>query len=586
MVASKRFAWIYRGQWWLGLFLAAAFVLLTSITAFAQIRNVTVELVAQTGDEDVTLHLRVPRGQTIDDVEIAQGDNSTSLTVEPDALPITQFILIDDGGEMVNYQAVIQSTVPRFWASGERETGLFFFDAILETLQPTDRAEQLDDFLSGYTATAGDPACLGTALDALLTRERDTDRSWRVLVITASDLSRQTNCASETLPDTVPAPVDIIAITTEVDASLQTLVDENGGSIYTANLRGIEQRTNEVSTSWGQPTFLVNGILPTDWDTTASFDLTVTLSNGTEETQTLTLRDYNVPQPAISTPTLSAPEPTAVMLETIPPDATATPVAAIINEPTSVPPVSTAPTSPRSNQGIAILLIVGAVLFVGGAVGLAVSLTRSRNPQPAQPPAPQNYYMELSSSTSTNEQPSSSDKAPTRIRERDILADNTDQTQIGDVKDDTYIMVTDTDEEDDAMLMTQVMTDDRFQKMVENSRLDDEVVGWMRIIIEGQVDIRDQPLTMRGAVIGRSQECDIQITDDRAISRKHVRLDVQSDRSVTISRLSATNRVVVGGVQVSNNHVLKPNDVIHLTDTTRMVFIAKESADENGAEDA
>ncbi|MEO1166695.1 MAG: FHA domain-containing protein [Chloroflexota bacterium] len=106
-----------------------------------------------------------------------------------------------------------------------------------------------------------------------------------------------------------------------------------------------------------------------------------------------------------------------------------------------------------------------------------------------------------------------------------------------------------------------------------------------------QVDIRDQPLTMRGAVIGRSQECDIQITDDRAISRKHARLDVQADRQVTISRLSATNKVVVGGVQVGNKHVLKPNDVIHLTDTTRMVFIAKESEEaqdsaENSTDDA
>ncbi|MEO1166610.1 MAG: hypothetical protein AAFV98_22725, partial [Chloroflexota bacterium] len=250
----------------------------------------------QADNGELTLHLRVPRGQTIDEVEVVQGDNTLDLAIEPDALPITQYILIDDGGEMVNYQAVIQSTIPRFWASGERETGVYFFDATLETLQPTDRAEQLDDFLSGYTATAGDPACLGTALDALLTQERDIDRSWRVLVITAGDLSRQTNCATETLPTSLPAPLDIIAITTEVDDALQTLVDENGGSIYTANLRGIEQRTNEVSTSWGQPTFLASGALPDGWDADATFELTVTLSNGTEETQTVALREYNLPQ--------------------------------------------------------------------------------------------------------------------------------------------------------------------------------------------------------------------------------------------------------------------------------------------------
>ncbi|MEO0597736.1 MAG: FHA domain-containing protein [Chloroflexota bacterium] len=547
----------------------------------------------QADNGELTLHLRVPRGQTIDEVEVVQGDTTLDLAIEPDALPITQYILIDDGGEMVNYQAVIQSTIPRFWASGERETGVYFFDATLETLQPTDRAEQLDDFLSGYTATAGDPACLGTALDALLTQERDIDRSWRVLVITAGDLSRQTNCATETLPTSLPAPLDIIAITTEVDDALQTLVDENGGSIYTANLRGIEQRTNEVSTSWGQPTFLASGTLPDGWDADATFEMIVTLSNGTEETQTVALREYNLPQVEVVVPATTVPEEPTVALETIPPDDTATPVAVTVADPTAVPIETPTPTTaPSSNQGIAILLIVGAVLFVGGAVGLAVSLTRSRNPQPAQAPVPQNYYMELSSNTATNQQSASTSKDPTRIRERGILADNSDQTQIGDVKGDTYVMIADDeDEDDDTMLMTQVLTDDRFQKMIENSRMDDEVVGWMRIMVEGQVDIRDQPLTMRGAVIGRSQECDIQITDDRAISRKHARLDVQVDRQVTISRLSATNKVVVGGVQVGNKHVLKPNDVIHLTDTTRMVFITKESEEaqdsaENSTDDA
>ncbi|MEL6406613.1 MAG: FHA domain-containing protein [Chloroflexota bacterium] len=593
MVASRRFTWLYCGRWWLGFFLATLFIISTSSITSAQIRNVTVELVTQADNGELTLHLRVPRGQTIDEVEVVQGDTTLDLAIEPDALPITQYILIDDGGEMVNYQAVIQSTIPRFWASGERETGVYFFDATLETLQPTDRAEQLDDFLSGYTATAGDPACLGTALDALLTQERDIDRSWRVLVITAGDLSRQTNCATETLPTSLPAPLDIIAITTEVDDALQTLVDENGGSIYTANLRGIEQRTNEVSTSWGQPTFLASGTLPDGWDADATFEMIVTLSNGTEETQTVALREYNLPQVEVVVPATTVPEEPTVALETIPPDDTATPVAVTVADPTAVPIETPTPTTaPSSNQGIAILLIVGAVLFVGGAVGLAVSLTRSRNPQPAQAPVPQNYYMELSSNTATNQQSASTSKDPTRIRERGILADNSDQTQIGDVKGDTYVMIADDeDEDDDTMLMTQVLTDDRFQKMIENSRMDDEVVGWMRIMVEGQVDIRDQPLTMRGAVIGRSQECDIQITDDRAISRKHARLDVQVDRQVTISRLSATNKVVVGGVQVGNKHVLKPNDVIHLTDTTRMVFITKESEEaqdsaENSTDDA
>lgn len=545
-----------------------------------------VELVTRV-DGDILLHLRVPRGQTIDSVQVSQGANNATLEVGQDPLPLMQFILLDAGGEMVNLQPVVQSAIPRFWASTDRETGLIFFNAALDSLQPTDRAEQLDDFLSGYAPISGDPACLATALDDLATRERDIDRAWRILIVTAGDFSQQSTCDVQTFP-VLPAPVDIIAVTTTVDEMLETLVAESGGVIYTANLRGVEARTNEVTTSWAQPTYAVRGTLPPSWEPDAPFDMTITLSNGTEETQTLSLRTYNLPATGTDTqvaaPVTSEPEPTSA-LSTIPPDATATPVANAITDPTAVPTLASTAAPPTTsaaadNTGpIAIALIVGAVLFVIGAVGLALSLTRVRRAPAAQPAQPANYYQALTQPTSEQ------GDEPTRIRERDILANNNEQTQIAEVVEATAHFSDDEEDDEDTMLMTQVLTDERFQEMVASSQSDDEVVGWMRILIDGETDITDKPLTMRGAVIGRSQECDIQITDDRAISRKHARLDVAQDRQVTISRLSATNPVVVGGVQISNRHLLKPNDVIYLSDMTKLIFIAKDTNNDDDPAD-
>jgi pSer/pThr/pTyr-binding forkhead associated (FHA) protein len=80
-------------------------------------------------------------------------------------------------------------------------------------------------------------------------------------------------------------------------------------------------------------------------------------------------------------------------------------------------------------------------------------------------------------------------------------------------------------------------------------------------------------------LVGRSTDCDIQITGDPAISRHHARLEVAEDDSITISRLSATNPVIIGGVQVGNHHPLRPNDVIHLSDATRLIYIEKPDSD-------
>lgn len=177
----------------------------------------------------------------------------------------------------------------------------------------------------------------------------------------------------------------------------------------------------------------------------------------------------------------------------------------------------------------------------------------------------------------------------TKIRERSIVEDK----DIGETRiapeaaglgtptqaaklDDTYMEESAEFGDEDELLVTQVLTDERFKQMVQQSKSNEEIVGWMRLSTEGEAASEDFPLTAKGAVIGRSLDCDIRVKEDRAISRQHARLDVRPNGQVTISRLSAVNPVVVGGVQVSNRHPLKPNDVIHLSDRTRLIYVAKD----------
>lgn len=522
---------------------------------------------------DVLFHMRVLRGQTIETAELTQGDTRQTLETSPVPLTNTQWIVLDASEEMVNLQTTVQSAVQRFLRNNETPTGLIIYNSRVDILLPTDRTSQIDSFLLGYTATAGEPACLADALTPITEAMRQLDYSWRILVITAGDFSGQSNCDTQTIPE-MPAPVDVIAITDEVDDSLQDLVDRSEGSLIRANLRTVEARINEVRTQWGQPTYALRGAWLEDWDSDETLDLTVTLSNGTSETVTVRLQDYHVAVPIEPTE-----EPTQVVLATITPQEAATEAVAAVDIAPTADATSSSDSEGGSGDNIAFLLILGAVLFIIGAVILALALSRVRRPAPYNPQSAQgNFYDTLDDEVEAS-------VTATRIRERDIIDINDSEnptraaqrahpspaTSTDYQTDETYLGDFDVDAEDE-MLITQVLTDKRFRSMIEQSADQDEVVAWVRL--EGHMP-GDFELTRRGALVGRSQECDIQIKGDRAISRQHARLEVQAEDTITISRLSAVNPVIVGGIQVGNHHELKTNDVIHLSDRTRLILITR-----------
>ena len=539
----------------------------------AQIESTRLELATLDGDE-VLLHVRVLSDQTIDSAQVALDDATLELEASLLALPETRWLLLDASAEMINLQSAVLSGVQDFVRDTRIPTGLMIYNSTVSTLSPTDQAVDLEEFLAGYTATADEPACLAQALTAIAEVERELDHSWRILVLTAADVSGQTRCDIQEMP-ALPAPIEMIAITDEVPQVLQDVSDLSGGTILRANLRTINARLDDMRSDWGQPTYALRAAWPDDWDASATLELTITLADGTTETLPVTLAEYNVPPP---------PEPTAppatptVNTETPRPTSTsdATPGAAAGQATVPTPQPTSGETPASGEDNLALVLIVGALLFIVGAVILAVVLSRVRRVPLAAPQAtPPNFYDTLDEAEQVTVTPPKREEVgtPTRKATRASLVSSGTEAYM----DETHLEGIDTGiEADDEVLITQVLSDERFKKMMAQSLVDDmdeaEIIAWMRL--EG-TSIGDFALTQRGAIIGRSQECDIQIRGDRAISRQHARLDVQVDNSVTISRLSAINPVVVGGVQVGNRHPLKPNDVIHLSDRTRLVFIAK-----------
>jgi len=551
-----RFADISTPGRWL---ILLALLLVTLLPAQAQLRLTTIEL-ATTTEEGVLLHIRVPRGQTIADAALIQGDDEAAMDINSVQLPQTQWILVDASDAMINLQSVVQTSLDRFLRGSEAANGLIFFNSELQVLQPTEGNAEVADFLVRYTATAEQPACLAPALNELNEGIRSYDRSWRILLITAGDFSRQSTCPPADIPS-LPAPVEVIVINDETDSSLQELVDRNGGQILTANLRTVEARINEVRTLWGQPTYSLAAELPAEWTTSRPISLRVSLSGGGEETVLLNLRnDYTRPIPPTPTP-----ESTEVVLATIPPrdEDTGEDTGAIAEIATE----AQGDLGAVNNDQIALLLIAGAGFFIVGAVILALALTRFRR-TPDQISSSDAFYNTLDASPDD----SNSFGSATKIGARDLLPE-VDITRIADVAPRSVAPLT----EEEELLVTKVLSDERVQSMMKQSLSDDEVLGIVRI--EGTVE-GDYELRRRGLLIGRSTDCDIQITGDAAISRHHARLEVDDEDNITISRLSATNPVIIGGVQVGNHHPLRPNDVIHLSDATRIIYIAKPNDDE------
>ncbi len=87
--------------------------------------------------------------------------------------------------------------------------------------------------------------------------------------------------------------------------------------------------------------------------------------------------------------------------------------------------------------------------------------------------------------------------------------------------------------------------------------------------LSGPMQGRLFPLSLGTTLLGRGQECDIVIKDNR-VSRKHIKLELSSEKTV-IEDQKSTNGTFVNGKKIKRR-TLRQNDKVHISPTTIFKF--------------
>lgn len=594
-------------------------ITLYNLVAQAQQNDARIEFAAVFPDNSFLIHVSVP--EAVQTAELVVGQ--APLDLEATAISQVRWLLLDGSDGMLNLQPAVQTAIEHLLDdSSDSATGIVVYNSTLAVLPPTNDVDALQQFLSTHTATANEPACLWDALSAVKEFEREMDQGQRVLVVT-SGLSSQDDCTQRRAPDT-NFPVDIIVIAEPVDEALQRFSTLAGGNLLTANLRTLDRQVQEITAIWAHPIFMLMGTLDEPFvdeatlNLTLSNDETVSLplvfaaasfpegletatptvtATATEVLATLPPVPTNTPSPTITqtssvtpsrTPTNTAtatftatPTETFTSTPTITPTATATDTAtatftatatytwtptptetftstptptptdeptevAIVIVPTSPPEPTPSPTPipdaftsiVNSISGVNPLLLGGIALVVIG-VGMVVLITRPRGvvAQPRQRTT--SFYENL-------------------------------DTQIGNRA--TFV-ASPPKIEDEETLVTAALPDEQLRVMSEELPEPAEgVIAWVRLntAVPQYFELRAE-----GATIGRSKECQINIKGDLFVSRQHAHLRVDEGK-VYIEKTSARNPVLVNNVPVVDPHLLRSYDVIQLSPSTQLIFIATQ----------
>lgn len=615
-----------------------------SVITQAQATDVFIEWAAQSDTNTVTVHVRVPRGQEIEVATIGDDATLSLLEAQPAPMNTTTWLVIDASATMLNFQSPVQTSLQRWLTSDstlrDGEVGLIAYNNDLQIAEPSRFQSQVDDFLAEYTVTANTVGCLGDALTTIAEREREVNRSVRILVITA-EWSRQTTCTQSAVPDDLLAPIEMIILANEenTDDALIELAERGGTMPLFANVRLLDTRLDEIQAAWDNPTFRLDATFANPLPSNAT--ITVNLSNGDAITQQVQFDIFVQPptpiaSPTVPTATLIAPtetasptttiaptstdvpdEPTATNMQAeptatdVPPTVTSTPQpetteAAIASAPTEVTDTE-APSASDMDDNLPLLLLIGGTLFVIGIGFVVIAFTRlgnTANKTDSDPPKKDDsssFYDTLDKPTDALRTPvvqvnpakqggvaNEIDQLITRMEDVEAIENANPIEQTGMVDMDTDLLnqmktISDPDHptghpNDSQAIITQMLSDEQFRAMMNQSQDDEEVVAWLQVVSGDRKTSYD--LTRRGAIVGRGKDCDIQITGDSAVSRQHVQFTVPEDFNITVSRLSANNPVVVGGVQVSNRHPLQPNDVVYLSDRTYIVFVLNDDNDD------
>jgi pSer/pThr/pTyr-binding forkhead associated (FHA) protein len=128
-------------------------------------------------------------------------------------------------------------------------------------------------------------------------------------------------------------------------------------------------------------------------------------------------------------------------------------------------------------------------------------------------------------------------------------------------------------QDDEDLLITQVIEDENFKKAMQSSQ--GAVVGRVRLSL---IPPREFELTSAGLTVGRAKDNDIIIPGDKFISRHLLRFVVKPD-GVWVERLSKANPVIISGMyMIEAPRKLRSREVIQISPTLNLVFVAREDA--------
>jgi hypothetical protein len=454
-------------------------------------------------------HLSLPRGLTISNAELETSAETIPLSVSPLALPVEQWLILDASLAVVNTAPAIQTAVLDFVAeaNAQRQIGLIRFAQNIEMLPPTSSPSDLAAWLGDYHAISNESGCLADALNLLNEQPHEREQARQVLAIVGA----YQLCTGIPLSD---SPVDLLVVGAEADAAYIELAQSSGGMLYRSGLQTLRARLNELTIQWSHPVFALEGINPS----LAEGVLNLTLSSGEKLSIPISYELLFLPTATPAASETATPSPTRAATEVVTAIAT-TLIPVATAEETEIAVLSTEmPLPTMTPEAPAPLPISNNNLIVGGglAAGLVVIIVMILLMRGIRRP-----------------------KASKEERlDNTLLFQYNDEAEL----DQTDIVST-------REMLAQI-------RPTLAGRLTDEA---------GNVYEIHRPIT----TLGRNEESDIRIVNDKQISREHLRFSVRDDGGIWITRLTQ-NPVLLNQIVVETMLPIKNGDILQLSPSLRL----------------
>ena len=146
-------------------------VLFPSLQSQAQTAAPRIDLAAQLPNGEVVVHVRADEPP-----QTSILDNTIPLIVQPDALPMTYWLVLDASQSMLNIQPVIQQSLLNLADTTPARIGMVTYNNTVTFYPPTDQINEISNHIQAYQASAAQDTCLADALSEIAATERPVSR--------------------------------------------------------------------------------------------------------------------------------------------------------------------------------------------------------------------------------------------------------------------------------------------------------------------------------------------------------------------------------------------------------------------------